>query len=67
MPDPAYNIDDRSLVSYPLTFSVHEAKPLVIPGDADSSSPIDIDAIEKGRPRRVEAGDTKNPLGGLKP
>ena len=67
MPDPVYNTDDRSLVSYPITFSIHEAKPLVIPGDADSASPIDIDAVKgAGLPRHIEAGDTKNPLGGLK-
>jgi Mg-chelatase subunit ChlD len=67
MPDPAYNTDDRSLVTYPITFSVHEARPLVVPGDADSSSPLDIPAIEHGRPHHIEAGDTKTPLGGLKP
>jgi Mg-chelatase subunit ChlD len=67
MPDPVYNTDDRSLVTYPITFSVHESKPLVIPGDADSATPLDIDAIERaGKPKHIEAGDTKNPLGGLK-
>jgi hypothetical protein len=66
MPDPVFNTDDRSLVSYPITLSVHEDRPLVIPGDADSSSPLDIDAIQGGLPKHIEAGDTKNPLGGLK-
>jgi len=68
MPDPAYNSDDRSIVNYPLTFQIHEQHPLVIPGDADSSSPLDIDAIKGGPPpRHVTPGDTKNPLGGLRP
>lgn len=40
MPDPSYNTDDRSIVSYPLTFQIHAQHPLVIPGDADSSSPL---------------------------
>ena len=65
---PAYNSDDRSIVNYPLTFQIHEQHPLVIPGDADSSSPLDIDAIKGGPPpRHVTPGDTKNPLGGLRP
>jgi hypothetical protein len=68
MPDPSYNLDDRTLANYPLTFSVRAEHPLVIPGDADSSTPLDIDAIKGGPPpRHIEAGDTKTPLGNLRP
>jgi Mg-chelatase subunit ChlD len=68
MPDPSYNADDRSIVNYPLTFQIHEQHPLVIPGDADSSSPLDIDAIKGGPPpHHVTPVDTKTPLGNLRP
>jgi hypothetical protein len=68
MPDPSYNLDDRTLANYPLTFSLRADHPLVIPGDADSSTPLDIDAIKGGPPpRHIEAGDTKTPLGNLRP
>ena len=66
MPDPAYNTDDRSLVSYPLTFQLHADKAVIVAGDADSESPLDIDAIQGGVPRHVEAGDTSQPLGGMR-
>ncbi len=67
LPNPDVNIDDRTIANYPLTFSIREDKPFVIAGDADSSSPLDIDAIEGGVPRRIEAGDTSTPLGNLRP
>jgi hypothetical protein len=68
MPDPSYNLDDRTLANYPVTFSVRAQRPLVIPGDADSSTPLDIDAIKGGPPpRHIEAGDTSTPLGNLRP
>jgi hypothetical protein len=68
MPDPSYNLDDRTVANYPVTFAVRAQHPLVIPGDADSSTPLDIDAIKGGPPpRHVEAGDTSTPLGNLRP
>jgi hypothetical protein len=72
LPNPDINTDDRSIVNYPLTFSMREQKAFVLAGDADSSSPLDIDAIEGGVPvsaRRgtIKAGDTSTPLGGLRP
>jgi Mg-chelatase subunit ChlD len=70
LPNPDYNTDDRTIVNYPLTFSVREQKPFVIAGDADSTSPIDIDAIKGGPPDTrgaVKAGDTSTPLGNLRP
>jgi hypothetical protein len=73
LPNPDYNVDDRTIVNYPLTFSVKEQKPYVVPGDADSSTPLDIDAIQGGPPTpagkrpTVKAGDTSTPLGGLRP
>lgn len=69
MPDPTYNTDDRSLVSYPLTFQRHADQAVIVAGDADSESPLDIDAIQGGLarpPRHVDAGDTSQPLGGLR-
>jgi hypothetical protein len=73
LPNPDYNTDDRTIVNYPLTFSVREQKPFVVAGDADSSSPLDIDAIQGGPPTPpkgrgpIKAGDTSTPLGGLRP
>jgi len=72
LPNPDFNTDDRTIVNYPLTFSVRESKPFVVAGDADSSSPLDIDSIQGGPPiakkkGHVEAGDTSTPLGGLRP
>src|SRR5690606_18682698 len=69
LPNPDYNIDDRSLVTYPLTFAIREDKPFVIPGDADSSTPLDIDKIQGGVPARrpVRPVDAKTPLGNLRP
>jgi hypothetical protein len=67
LPNPDYNLDDRTLVNYPITFSVRESKPFVIAGDADSSSPLDISAIKGGVPRgAIQAGDTSTPLGDLR-
>jgi hypothetical protein len=34
---------------------------------SDSSSPLDIDAIQGGVPGWIEAGDTSTPLGNLRP
>jgi hypothetical protein len=61
-PDFALNSDDQTLARYPLTFSVHEDKPFVVAGDADSSSPLDIDAIQGGVP-----ASAATPLGKLRP
>ena len=66
LPNPDYNVDDRTIANYPLTFSVREQKPFVIAGDADSSSPLDIDAIKGGVPVKIKAGDTSTPLGDLR-
>jgi hypothetical protein len=66
LPNPDYNSDDRVIANYPLTFSVREHRPFVIAGDADSSSPLDIEAIKGGLPVKVKAGDTSTPLGDLK-
>jgi hypothetical protein len=66
LPNPDHNTDDRVIANYPLTFSVREHKPFVIAGDADSSSPLDIEAIKGGLPVKVKAGDTSTPLGDLK-
>jgi hypothetical protein len=67
LPNPSYNSDDRTIANYPLTFSVREQKAFVIAGDADSSSPLDIDSIQGGVPVKIKAGDTSTPLGNLRP
>lgn len=71
LPNPDINIDDRTVVNYPLTFTVREHKPFILAGDADSSAPLDIDAIKGGPPTakrgRVQTGDTRTPLGNLRP
>ncbi len=67
LPNPDYNVDDRTVANYPITFSVRENKPFAIAGDADSDSPIDISAIKGGVPRgAIKAGDTSTPLGDLR-
>jgi hypothetical protein len=50
LPDFTINADDQSLAIYPLTFKRREDQPYIVLGDADSTSPIDIDAIEGGVP-----------------
>jgi len=43
---------------------------VIVLGDADSQSPIDIDAVEGGVPARrrpVKVPDASTPLGGLRP
>ena len=65
-PDFAKNADDQTVAHYPLTFNVNEAKPVIILGDADSSSPIDIDAVQGGVPVDVRA-NAATPLGDLRP
>ncbi len=63
LPDLARDADERTIATYPLTFVLREDHPIVVAGDADSSSPLDIDSIPGGVPRL----DTSTPLGGLKP
>jgi hypothetical protein len=70
LPDFAVNSDDQTVVRYPITFKVHEDKPVIVAGDADSTSPLDIDAIEGGvpepdKPHTIKV-DATTPLGGLK-
>jgi hypothetical protein len=67
LPDFTINADDQTLARYPLSFSVRDDHPIIMPGDADSSSPLDIDAIQGGVPerRRPIHVDAATPLGGL--
>jgi VWA domain-containing protein len=67
LPDFTVNADDQTLARYPLSFSVHDDHPVIMPGDADSSSPLDIDAIQGGVPERRKPVkiDASTPLGGL--
>ena len=69
MPDFSINADDQSIVRYPLTFTIGKDRPVIVLGDADSESPIDIDAVQGGVPvrkGRVEV-DAKTPLGTMRP
>ena len=69
MPDFSVNADDQTLVRYPLTFTLGQDRPVIVLGDADSESPIDIDAVQGGVPVRkgpVKV-DAKTPLGTMRP
>ena len=69
MPDFSVNADDQTIANYPLTFNRRADQAVVVLGDADSTSPIDIDAVEGGVPgtaRRVKV-DATTPLGKLRP
>src|SRR5204863_8463518 len=50
IPDFAINADDQTVANYPLTFSRRAEQAYIVLGDADSSSPIDIDAVQGGVP-----------------
>ncbi|HEY5933001.1 MAG TPA: VIT domain-containing protein [Kofleriaceae bacterium] len=65
-PDFTLNADDQTIANYPLAFSRRADQPYVVLGDADSSSPIDIDAVQGGVPGRPVKVDAKNPLGGMR-
>jgi hypothetical protein len=69
LPDFAVNSDDQTVANYPLSFAYRADQPVVVLGDADSESPIDIDRVEGGVPgqRGPVKPDTKTPLGGMKP
>jgi len=62
--DPARDPDDRTIANYPLRFELHADQGVVVAGDADSSSPLDIDAI---KPWIVRPKDAATPLGPLRP
>jgi VWA domain-containing protein len=65
-PDFSINADDQTIANYPLTFEHSNTQTYVVLGDADSSSPIDVEAIEKAARKPVKV-DARTPLGGLKP
>ncbi|MBA2540879.1 MAG: VWA domain-containing protein [Deltaproteobacteria bacterium] len=69
LPDFAVNSDDQTIANYPLSFAQRADQPVVVLGDADSESPIDIDRVEGGVPdqRQPVNPDTKTPLGGMRP
>lgn len=68
LPDFSINIDDQTIANYPLTFARRPDQGAhVVLGDADSSSPLDIDAIQGGVPRRPTKADTSTPLGKMRP
>lgn len=70
-PDFTINSDDQTIANYPLTLQHRGDQAVIVLGDADSQSPLDIDAIEGGvpgqRPVRVAPPDASTPLGGLRP
>jgi hypothetical protein len=69
MPDLDVNADDETIVHYPMTFAMHQDRPFVVAGDADSDQPIDIDAVRGGVPVPDKAirVDASTPLGGMRP
>jgi von Willebrand factor type A domain len=70
LPDFSVNADDQTIANYPLTLQRRAEQAVIVLGDADSQSPIDIDAVEPGvpgRPRKVRPPDASTPLGGLRP
>lgn len=68
LPDFTINADDQTVAHYPLTFAISESRPQVVLGDADSTSPLDIDAIPGGVPTRKPVNvDTATPLGTMRP
>jgi hypothetical protein len=66
LPNPDVNLDDRTLANYPITFTVHGDRAVIVAGDADSSEPIDIEAVKPGLPRQVKV-NAVTPLGDLRP
>ncbi|MDX2092577.1 MAG: VWA domain-containing protein [Kofleriaceae bacterium] len=69
-PDFAINADDQTLARYPLSFQVADKKPIVVLGDADSSSPIDVENTPGELPESARSKVRVNaatPLGNLKP
>jgi len=69
LPDFTINADDQTIARYPLTFVLAESRPQVVLGDADSTSPLDIDAIQGGVPgkRGPVKVDSTTPLGTMRP
>lgn len=67
LPDFNVNADDQTIAKYPLTFKKRADQVMIVLGDADSSSPLDIEGIEGGVPRTPTSVDTKTPLGRMRP
>ena len=70
LPDFSVNADDQTIANYPLTLQRRAEQPVIVLGDADSQSPIDVDAAPggvPGRSRRIKPPDASTPLGGLRP
>jgi Mg-chelatase subunit ChlD len=69
-PDFAINADDQTVARYPLSFQIADRKPIIVLGDADSSSPIDVEntpgELPESARRKVRVNAT-TPLGNLKP
>jgi hypothetical protein len=64
LPDPDRDADERTIATYPLSFALREERPIVVAGDADSASPLDIESIRGGAAAPNEAS---TPLGNLRP
>jgi hypothetical protein len=70
LPDFSVNADDQTIANYPLTLQRRAEQTVIVLGDADSQSPIDVDAVEggvPGRSRKVRQPDASTPLGGMRP
>ncbi|HET9993209.1 MAG TPA: hypothetical protein VFQ65_31955, partial [Kofleriaceae bacterium] len=64
LPTPGYNVDDRTIVTYALTFVMRDHKPEVSAGDA-AVAPQGPQAPDSTRPRLDV--DPSTPLGGERP
>jgi hypothetical protein len=70
LPDFSINADDQTIANYPLTLQRRAEQTVIVLGDADSKSPIDVDTVEgglPGRPRKIKPPDASTPLGGERP
>ena len=72
LPDFSVNADDQTIANYPLTLTRRADQPYIVLGDADSTSPLDIDAIQggvpsRGRPIELDKKSKDTPLGNLRP
>ena len=64
MPTPGYNTDDRSVVSYALTFSMRDKQPSVAAGETTTNTTDETPATTQRPKLQV---DPSTSLGGLKP
>jgi Mg-chelatase subunit ChlD len=65
LPTPGYNVDDRTIVTYALTFTMRDHKPQVAATGDAGVAPQGAPTAETARPRLDV--DPSTPLGGVRP